>query len=74
MGGEIMAREITGTRDYLLQINEKYPDKELLSKTDVYRYLGISRNTLKKLYPELWESQYTSKLALAKLLAKRCLQ
>ena len=66
-----MAREITGARDYLAQINEKFPDKEQLSKRDIHTFLGISRNTLKKHYPELWHSAYTYKLDLAKLLARR---
>ncbi len=66
-----MAREITGAREHLARIEEEFPDKELLSKSDIHRFLGIARNTLKKYYPELWKSAYTSKTDLAKILARR---
>ena len=69
-----MPREITGTRDCLAQINEHFPNKELLTKKDIFSYLGISRNTLFKYFPELWESEYTLKTDLAKLIAKKGLK
>ena len=65
-----MAREITGARDCLMVLNEHFPNKELLTKRDIYTFLGISRNTLFKYYPELWNSQYVLKTELAKLLAR----
>ena len=65
-----MPREITGTRDQLVQLNETFPDKEGFTKKDIYSYLQISRNTLRKRFPELWQSQYTSKVDLAKVLAR----
>lgn len=65
-----MPREITGTRDQLVQLNETFPDKELFTKKDIYSYLKISRNTLRKRFPELWQSQYTTKTDLARTLAR----
>lgn len=66
-----MAREITGVRDYLQRLNEEFPDKEQLSKKDIYTFFGMSRNTLKKHFPELWKSQYTPKTDLAKIMARK---
>lgn len=67
-----MAREVTGFREQLAVLNEKFPDKEMLTKRDIYTFLGIHRDTCKKHFPELWQHPYTSKTELAKLLAKRC--
>ena len=66
-----MAREITGARDCLMRLNEVFPNKEQLSKKEIYTFFGVSRNTLKKYYPELWKSQYTLKTDLAKIMARR---
>ncbi len=66
-----MAREITGARDAMQRLNEEFPEKEQLSKKDIYTFFGISRNTLKKHFPELWKSQYTQKTDLAKIMARR---
>lgn len=65
-----MAREITGMRDYIESLNRSFPNKEILTKTDICKYLGICRNTLKKRFPQLWISSCNSKTELAKLLAK----
>lgn len=66
-----MAREVTGAREVLATLNEHFPDKELLTKKDIFSFLGISRNTLKKHYPELWKQPFTNKTDLAKLIARR---
>lgn len=31
-----MAREITGARDQLERLNERFPDKDMLTKKDIY--------------------------------------
>lgn len=66
-----MAREVTGAREQLAVLNERFPDKEMLTKKDIYIFLGISRNTLKKHYPELWDRPFTNKSDLAKILARQ---
>lgn len=66
-----MAREVTGMRDVLSVLNEHFPDKELLTKKDIYSFLGISRNTLIKYYPELWKLPFVTKTDLAKILARQ---
>lgn len=66
-----MAREVTGAREQLAVLNEKFPDKEMLTKKDIYGFLGISRNTLRKHFPELWEKPFTNKADLAKILARQ---
>lgn len=66
-----MAREVTGAREQLAVLNERFPDKEMLTKKDIYIFLGISRNTLRKHYPELWDRPFTNKSDLAKILARQ---
>lgn len=66
-----MAREVTGAREMLVVLNEQFPEKVLLTKKDIYSFLGVSRNTLRKHYPELWEKPYTNKTDLAKILARQ---
>lgn len=67
-----MAREVTGAREQLAVLNEHFPDKEMLTKKDIYLFLGISRNTLRKHFPELWDRPFTNKTDLAKILARQC--
>lgn len=69
-----MPREITGARDCLMQLNTYFPEKEKLTKKDVCGYFGICRNTLRKYFPELWQSQFILKSDLAKLIAKKGLK
>ncbi|MBQ8796158.1 MAG: hypothetical protein IJZ54_07015 [Clostridia bacterium] len=66
-----MAREVTGAREMLCSLNEHFPEKELLTKKDIYGFLGVSRNTLRKYFPELWKMPYTNKSDLAKILARQ---
>lgn len=63
-------RELTNYREQLSKLDDAFPEKTLLTKTDIYIYLGISRNTLKKRFPQLWKSPYTSKVELARMLAR----
>ena len=66
-----MAREVTGAREMLVVLNEHFPDKELLTKKDIYTFLGIHRDTCKKRYPELWKVPFVAKTDLAKILARQ---
>lgn len=66
-----MPREITGIRDCLSRLDERFPNKEQLSKTDIFKFFGISRNTLRKYYPELWKNRFTSKSELARLMVTK---
>lgn len=66
-----MPREITGARDCLNRLNEYFPNKEQLTKRDIHTFFGMSYNTLRKYYPELWVSRFTLKTDLAKIMAKK---
>ena len=58
-----MAREKESFRDNLERINNAYPDKEILSKSDVVRYTGLNWRTVEKLYT--FKKNYISKVKLA---------
>lgn len=72
-----MPREITGTRECLIQIEKHFPDKELLTKRDVCKVVGKAYNTVRKYYPELWSDKNSPgilKTDLAQLMAKKGLR
>lgn len=57
---------------YMEALDEKYPDKMMLSKDDVIRFDGRSRNTVYRMFPEIKGlKQGISKIEYAMLLAKR---
>lgn len=66
-----MAREITGARDCLVRLDERFPNQEQLTKKDVCTYLDKSYNTVRKKFPELWETDVILKSDFAKLLARK---
>lgn len=66
-----MAREVTGTREWLVALNEQYPDKGFLSKTDARKAAGMCYNTLMKHFPELKPMKLIPKHDLAKLFARK---
>ena len=68
-----MAYEITGTREWLVILNEKFPDKEFLSKRDACKAAGKCYNTLMKHFPELKTLKLIPKHDLAKLFARKSL-
>lgn len=41
-----MPREKEGFRDNMALLNERFPDKDMLSKGDVARFMGISWETV----------------------------
>lgn len=45
-----MAREKDGFRVNLERINEVFPDRELLSVSDISRFEGTARDTVRKRY------------------------
>lgn len=62
-----MAREKEAYRDNLERINEAYPDRELLSVTDVSKFVGRCRDWCKRNYP--FKSNFISKATLARELS-----
>lgn len=44
-----MAREIEGYRERLAELNELFPHQTWLSQSDVARYLGVDRRTVRRL-------------------------
>lgn len=44
----LMSREKEGYRDTMELLNERYPDKDMLTVNDVARFIGVSRNSVKK--------------------------
>lgn len=56
---------------YMEALDEKYPDKMMLSKDDVIRFDGRSRNTVYRMFPEIKGLKQVSKIEYAMLLAKR---
>lgn len=41
-----MSREKQGYRDTIAQLNEMFPDQGMLSKTEVAKFIGVSRATI----------------------------
>ena len=67
-----MPREKECFRDNLVRLDEKFPDKELLTKADVVEFLGISTATMtrrSKDYGFTSKSNYVSKVKLARALS-----
>lgn len=60
-----MSREKEGFRDMMERLNERFPEKELLSLADVSRFLGVSRDTARK-YVKLNAARKIAKTDLAR--------
>ena len=43
-----MSREKVGYRDTIAQLNEMFPDKGMLTKTETAKFIGVSRTTIYK--------------------------
>lgn len=43
-----MSREKQGYRDTIAQLNEMFPDKGMLSKTEAAKFLGVDRKTISR--------------------------
>ena len=67
-----MPREKECFRDYLERLDEKFPDKELLTKAEVVAFLGISPSTMTRKAKEFGfapRSNHVSKVKLARALS-----
>lgn len=62
-----MPREKEDFRDNLVRLDEHFPVKNLLTPTEVGRYLGINYRTAQKLFP--FQHNYISKVMLARKLS-----
>ncbi len=43
-----MSREKPGYRDTLALLNERFPDKDLLSRSDVAAFMGVTTATVRR--------------------------
>lgn len=43
-----MSREKDGFREMMERLNERYPDRELLSISETARFLGVARDTARR--------------------------
>ena len=64
-----MPRELPNYRDILERLDEAYPGKEVLTKTETAAWLGISTKTLKKRYN--LPPGFNSKVQVAKAVASK---
>lgn len=47
-----MARELENYRDNMERIIAKFPDREMLNRTEVANFLGVTTRTVKKYFPK----------------------
>lgn len=64
-----MAREKEDYRPILEALEERFPEKYLLSVTDVALWLGCCRETVRRRYPLPRGEHYYSKAELARRVA-----
>lgn len=62
-----MGREREGYRDNLERLDAAFPGRELIRKSEVAGWLGISKTTLRERFA-LPPGQYVSKVAIARAL------
>lgn len=62
-----MPREKECFRDYLERLDEKFPDREILSLNECAAFLGVCTKTVKKRYG--LDRRGISKVKLARLLS-----
>lgn len=65
--GEKMAREKELFRDYLIRLDEKFPDKEIIQQKECAEFLGLDKRTVKKKYGVSRDG--ISKVKFARLLS-----
>ena len=63
-----MPREKVDYRDYVARLDAAFPGRELVAKSEIAGWLGISKRTLLRRY-ELPPGQYVTKTALARALS-----
>ena len=62
-------REREGFRDNLARLQEAFPDKELLTVSDVARYVGADRSTVRRWYKFNATTHRISKVDLARAIS-----
>ena len=62
-----MAREKELFRDYLVRLDEKFPNKEIIQQKECAEFLGLDARTVKKKYGVSRDG--ISKVKLARLLS-----
>ena len=62
-----MPREKELFRDNLQSLNERFPDKFLLDSTEVSKFTGLERHTIKKKFK--FDGRYITKTQLARDLS-----
>jgi hypothetical protein len=60
-------REKEAYRDNLERLDDQFPDKEFLTRTEVAQFAGINYRTAGKLFP--FKGKYISKATLARCLS-----
>ena len=65
-----MAREKEDYRAIMEQLNNKFPDKFLLTVTDVASFLGVCRRTVRTRYPLPSGEHHYNKAELARMVAR----
>ena len=61
-----MSREREGFRDNLALLNERFPDRDMLTITDVAAWMGVSMQTVKRLVRFNEQTRRVSKADLAR--------
>ncbi len=64
-----MPREKECYRNHLERLDERFPDRELLTRVDVAEYTGLCRQTVAKKYPFDKQTHRISKVVLARALS-----
>lgn len=62
-----MPREKEGFRDNMERLNEFFPDRDLLSVTDLVKFTGRDRRTVTKFFP--FKNNYIGKVEVARTLS-----
>jgi len=60
-------QEKSGFQHYIKKLDERFPYKEMLTKSDVQRFTGIDPRSAAKLFP--FEGNYISKAKLAEAMS-----
>ena len=63
-----MPREKTDYRDYVARLDAAFPGRELVAKSEIAGWMGISKRTLLRRY-DLPPGQYVTKTALARAMS-----
>jgi len=66
-------REKEDYRNNIEQLNLKFPDKDMLNVTDISKFTGFDRGTVREIFGkefiQLGKSKYISKAKLARIIS-----